>query len=295
MLISVTNIQRFCMHDGPGIRTTVFLKGCPLRCQWCHNPETQEIKQQIFYAQNKCIYCRACEECPQGAHKFENDCHFFLRKNCILCGKCVSACPSKALEFVSKEMSAEEILEIVKKDTAFYGEKGGMTLSGGEPMMQPEKAILLLKAAKKAGISTAVETCGHFSEIYLNDLCSFTDYFLWDIKDTDLERHKKFTGTDNHKILNNLFAADKIASSIIMRCILINSINTNKEHYTKLANIYKSLKSCRGIELIPYHVYGSSKYMLLYGKENAKKEWIPENSHIQYAKNFLTDMGCNVL
>ena len=159
--LKVTEIQRFCMHDGPGLRTTVFLKGCPLKCAWCHNPETQKKESQLLFYLTKCIGCSACAcVCKQGAHEI-NDKHTIDRDKCVSCFDCVNACPTNALEKCGNDMTVDEILSVVKKDVAFYGENGGLTISGGEPFMQGETVITLLKECKALGFSTAAETCGY--------------------------------------------------------------------------------------------------------------------------------------
>lgn len=262
MKIPVTKIQRFCMHDGPGLRTVVFLKGCPLRCKWCHNPETQDTRRQIFYDEKKCIGCGACVICPNGAHTFVSA-HAFLRVKCLACGLCADNCPTGALEMVSIMMEPDEILDIVKKDMAFYRNGGGLTISGGEPMMHPDATIALLKSAKKLGISTAVETCGYFDERYIPELCKYADTLLWDFKDSDDERHIRYTGVSNVKILENLKEADSCGGNIVLRCILLKDINFTPEHIEQIENLRNSLEHCNKVDFIPYHPMGSEKYRLL--------------------------------
>ncbi|MBR4420802.1 MAG: glycyl-radical enzyme activating protein, partial [Clostridia bacterium] len=237
----VTNIQRFCMHDGPGVRTTVYLKGCPLRCEWCHNPETQKIGAEILFYQKKCIGCKSCVNlCKQGAHIIENE-HTFDRTKCISCFECSANCPTSALELCGKSMSINKILSIVKSDQAFYGKNGGITLSGGEPFSQNQSAIVLLKACKETGLHTAIETCGYTDKDTLCQAIPFVDLFLWDLKDTNNIRHKQYTGVSNEKILNNLSIADANGANIRLRCILVNGVNTEEEHYRKIAEIASSL------------------------------------------------------
>ena len=177
----IANIQRFCMHDGPGIRTTVFFKGCPLRCLWCHNPETQKSESEILFYASKCIGCRSCEGCPEGAHVFSPD-HALLRGLCVGCGACSSVCPASALELSGTDYSERELLEIIERDLPFYSEGGGVTLSGGEPFLQSEDALSLLRLCKAGGLDTAVETCGFFSSDILPTAVPLVDLFLWDIK-----------------------------------------------------------------------------------------------------------------
>ena len=293
--LKVTDIQRFCMHDGPGIRTTVFLKGCPMRCSWCHNPETQKTSSELLFYSKKCINCKSCFNCcSANAHCFEQ-LHKIDREKCISCFSCSDACPTGALEVCGKDMSIEEILNVVEKDDAFYGEAGGITVSGGESFAQKEATVELLRACKERGISTAVETCGYVSSDILKMAIPFVDLFLWDIKDTDDDRHKRYTGVSKKLILENLQIANKMRANIRLRCILVNGINTDELHYNKIAEIAKSLDKLDCVEFIPYHAYGGAKSAFLGFEENGKKEWIPNEEEVLKAKNILTNKGVMVI
>lgn len=285
--LQVTEIQRFCMHDGPGVRTTVFLKGCPLRCAWCHNPETQSPKPELLFYANKCIGCKICESlCKQGAHTVAET-HEIDRTKCDRCFACTAHCPTGALQICGKEMSVEDILTVVEKDRAFYGEEGGLTLSGGEPFFQGEAAIALLKAAKQRNLTTAVETCGYADLDSLRAAIPYIDLFLWDIKDTDDDRHKRYTGVSNKLIFKNLEEVDRMGARIRLRCILVNGVNTEIEHYEKIAEIASRLHRLDGVELLPYHAYGGAKATFLGADDNGKTAWIPDASQIEFAKNVL--------
>ncbi len=292
LLIPVTEIQRFCMHDGPGVRTTVFFKGCPLRCAWCHNPETQQATQQLLYYPQKCIGCGACiTVCPHGAHREQEGLHVFDRTRCQGCLSCVQACCSGALEPSLKEMTLEEILEIVEKDRPFYGALGGITLSGGEPMAHPREALALLEECRRRGIGTAMETCGYFDGQYLPALVPLVDLFLWDFKDGNPARHKEYTGVDNARIREQLLRVDALGGASILRCILVKGVNMQEDHYEAIASLWHSLEHCRQVELLPYHAYGGSKMIPLGLEDNGHREWIPSDEDMETAKSILIKKG----
>ena len=282
------------MHDGPGVRTTVFLKGCPLHCAWCHNPETQKHKPELLFYPNKCIGCNACEaSCPKGVHSL-NKKHSINREKCILCGKCVENCPTGALGICGKEHTIKEILSVAEKDRAFYGELGGVTLSGGEPFVQGEAAIELLKACKEKGFSTAVETCGYADSDVILAALPYIDLFLWDIKDTDRARHKRYTGVDNDRILKNLLLANEMNAKIRLRCILVNGVNTDEDHYSAIAELTSKINNLDGAEWIPYHAYGGTKSVFLGGEDSGRKEWIPVTEELETARAVLKKRGIYV-
>lgn len=290
----ITNIQRFSTHDGDGIRTVVFMKGCPLDCKWCHNPETKKAENQLYYVKQLCIGCGKCKEvCVHNAHEFLPDgTHIYHPEKCVLCIKCTSVCPSRALESAAVLMSSEQIMKVVCRDMVFYGETGGMTLSGGEPLIHAALCMELLQSAKEHGMTTAVETCGYVNEETIKNVVPSTDCFLWDIKDTDALRHKVNTGVTNDKIIENLRLADSFGAKTILRCIILKGINALPQHYQAIAEIYHSLKHCSGVELLPYHTYGGSKREQLDGFDDGNKTWIPSDEDIVEAYSFLR--SCDV-
>lgn len=290
--IRVAKIQKFSTHDGPGVRTTVFLKGCPLRCKWCHNPETQSPAPQLMYADKLCIGCGLCAGvCPVSAHRFDGGGHQVEFDRCEGCGACAKACPTQACEMASEDRTAEEILSVVRQDMAFYGQNGGLTLSGGEPMYHPEACLQLLRLAKQEGIGTALETSGFFDEKWLTELAAVTDCFLWDFKDSDNRRHLENTGVSNQRGLNNLKILDRYTVKIVLRCIMIAGVNLNKDHLDAIAKLYRELSHCVGVELLPYHTYGSSKSVQLGREEDAKRDWIPSEDALSKAIAYLTEQG----
>ena len=293
--LTVSEIQRFCMHDGPGVRTTVFLKGCPLRCEWCHNPETQKRERELLFYSSKCIGCRLCEStCDRGAHSFDGE-HTLDRGKCASCGRCAEICPTCALELCGREYTVSELLSVIEKDSAFYGDFGGVTLSGGEPLMQGRAAVELLRACKEHGFSTAVESCGYADAETVIAALPYTDLFLWDVKDTADSRHRKYTGASNKKILDNLALADAHGARVRLRCILVNGVNTDETHYRGIVETAKSLSNCEGVEFIRYHAYAGTKATFLGLRDNGRPEWIPTDKQVGDAKEFLRLRGVRVI
>lgn len=291
--MKIANVQRFCIHDGPGVRTIFFLKGCPLRCVWCHNPETQRMDTELLYYPGKCIGCGACRICGNGVHDGKDN-HEIDRNNCVCCGRCAQTCPTGALELCGEVYTPESLLAVAMKDRAFYGDRGGVTLSGGEPFAQPEESISFLKLCKENNLHTVVETCGYFPADILEAAVAVTDLFLWDMKDTDPERHKTYTGVSPEHIHKNLFLADALGAKTQIRCILINGINTNRVHYENIASVIKRLKHCEGVKFLPYHSYGGSKALALGRTDAGCDRWIPAKDQIAYAKEYLQKKGITV-
>ncbi len=258
----VFDIQRFSIHDGPGIRTTVFLKGCPLRCLWCHNPESIRPEPLLSFNLEKCISCGSCAEvCPNQAHVMDQQKgHVFLRERCTVNGKCAEVCPSRALEIVGRDLSCDEVLEQVLRDRLFYETSGGgVTLSGGEPLLQIDFAEALLRGAKKAGVHTAVETAGHVTFGRLARVAPYTDLFLYDVKETDDARHRRYTGVPVRGILDNLRALHDAGASVLVRLPIVPGLNDRQDHFREVARLVRPLSGLLGVEVMPYHSLGIGK------------------------------------
>ncbi len=268
---TVFDIQHFAIHDGPGIRTTVFLKGCPLRCLWCHNPEGQEARPEIFYSPEKCIGCRFCESaCRHGLHTFSAGAvdgtleHAYLRDDCVRCGECTRECYAGALELCGREMSAGEVLAEVLKDRPFYESSGGgLTISGGEPLQQFEFTAALLGEARAAGLHTVVETCGAGPTERFLALVPLVDLFYFDVKESDPALHRRYTGVGNDLILANLAAVDAAGASTVLRCPVIPGLNDRAEHFAAVAALAGRLRGVQAVHVLPYHALGTNKHRRL--------------------------------
>lgn len=252
----IFDIQRFSIHDGPGIRTTVFLKGCPLRCLWCGNPESIPPGPSLSYWPERCIACRACVPvCPEKAlapgpaGKVSLD-----RQRCTCCGRCAPECDPKALEIVGREATVREVIDIVQRDRAYYqASGGGMTLSGGEPLFQAEFAESLLRAAKDQHLHCCVETSGYALWGALRALIPLVDLWLFDVKETDRHWHEKFVGKPNDLILSNLRQLHDAGARIVVRCPMIPQHNARREHLDGIVSLVRSLPKVEGVELLPYY------------------------------------------
>ncbi len=293
---TVFNIQRFSIHDGPGIRTTVFLKGCPLRCRWCHNPESNVFQPQTIYHEHLCVGCGNCvKRCARGAITKRKDKIVIDHTKCMACGICAESCMTHAVECVGQDMSAVEVLEEVLKDRLFYGQSGGgVTISGGEPLSQPEFASELLELCKENHIHTAIETSGYTGKENLRKAAEFTDLFLFDIKEMDADRHRELTGVSNEQILKNLrYLSDELRKPVWIRMPLIRDINDSVEEMRARIHFVKTLKGLiEQVWLLPFHNLGISKLISL-GEDTGVMEKFspPSEAQLELLKGLWEQAG----
>lgn len=254
------DIKPFAVHDGPGIRTTLFFKGCPLRCAWCHNPEGFSPLPHLVIRPERCIACREClSACPENNPLMETT----LQPTCQICGACVEACPAEARELAGRTVTVEEVMAQVLKDRPFFEDSGGgATFSGGEPLAQPAFLLSLLSACGKEEIHRAVDTSGHAPRSVIADVAAKTDLFLFDLKHMDSEAHQRLTGVENDRILSNLSYLAAKGANLTIRIPLIPGFNDSKEHMNQVGRFLTGLNAIPPVHLLPYHSYQKSKYAL---------------------------------
>lgn len=291
---TIFDIQRFSIHDGPGIRTTVFFKGCPLRCLWCHNPEGMTAQPALLFAPDRCIGCGACFGiCAHHAHAMRDEIHCLDRAKCRVCGRCAAECYAGALTLAGSTKTVGAVLEEVLRDRAFYETSGGgITLSGGEPTLQPDFCEALLRLSKAERLHTAMETCGWADWTRFERLAPLTDLFLFDYKETDPERHRAFTGVDNRLILDNLRRLHAAGKTIQLRCPVIPGCNDRPDHFEGIARLWKDLPGLAGVTLMPYHRLGEGKRDRLGKADNDRLQAAPpESETVESWKRFLRERG----
>jgi pyruvate formate lyase activating enzyme len=292
---TIFDIKKFAIDDGPGIRTTIFFKGCLLRCWWCHNPEGQLSTPELMYRKARCDSCAECVRiCPQEAISCPLKRISINRDQCNLCGECCQVCPTGALAIVGKQVSLEEVLREIDKDSIFYDEsKGGVTVSGGEPLLQLDFLDALLKECKDRDIRTAVDTCGYASRGTIDKISHKVDLFLYDIKTMDEKKHMKYTGVSNKPILENLKRLAEDGSNIQIRFPIVPGINDDKENVTATAEFVASCR-IKNVSLLPYHRAGIEKYKDLSRAYKLKKIQTPSDQDLRLIEEELEIFGLKV-
>ena len=291
----VFEIKRYAVDDGPGIRSTIFLKGCPLRCSWCHNPEGQILKPELMYRKKKCVGCQECSKaCPKKALALSRKHVSIDRRLCNLCGKCHGKCPTGAIEVVGKKLGAEAVLQEIIKDKIFFEESnGGVTFSGGEPLMQTDFLKELLNGCEKEGVNTALETCGYASREDFDVVMEKIDLFLYDLKVMNDQVHKRFTGVSNRLILENFARLADSGCSIMVRFPVISGVNDDDENVAEMGDFLRR-NGVSDIQVLPYHRAGIEKYRSLGRRYRLNSVESPSEERLKNIMLSLQGFGLNV-
>ncbi len=292
----VFDIKRFSLHDGPGIRTTIFFKGCGLRCWWCHNPESQRPKPELFLRPELCIQCGACvAECPAGAIWREGDRFTTDREACDRCGACTVVCAAAAREMVGREMTVKQVMDEVLRDSIFYDEfGGGVTVSGGEPLLQGDFLFDLLQSCKAHDLHTVVDTCGHANWKTLDRVRPTVDLFLYDLKVMDARRHRELTGVSNAVILDNLRRLAEAGHPVILRVPIIPHLNDDEENLRQIGALARGYPNITQVDILAYHKLGIDKYDRLNSPNPMPETAPPSADEMAAIKGLLQSYGLNV-
>ncbi len=289
----IFNIQKFSVHDGPGIRTTVFMKGCPLQCRWCSNAESMSPKPQLGVIRERCNNCGKClKACPEEAISFADNVIRFNRDRCTACGECVAVCSPGALTVYGKQVTVDEVFKEVSRDKLFYeGSRGGVTVSGGEPLRQADFVAALFQRCHQAGIGTCLDTCGYAATDKLKEVLAFTDYVLYDIKHMDINCHHQLAGAPNDLILSNAQVVAESETPMLCRIPLIKDVNDTVHNIGKTAQFVKMLGNGIAVELLPYHRLGIGKYQTLDKPYAGEAFVIPSSEEIEAVKHIFEAYG----
>jgi len=292
----IFDIEKFSIHDGPGIRTTVFFKGCPLSCEWCHNPESQALERERWFWERRCIRCGACvEACTHGAISLSGDSVITDDARCVVCGDCAQVCQAEAREIVGRRVTVAEVMAEVEKDIVFYDESGGgVTFSGGEPLMQPDFLRALLYSCEEQEIHTAVDTSGLAAWKTLQSISEHVDLFLYDLKLMDDEKHRRFTGVSNDLILSNLRALTSQGSAITVRVPIIPGVNDDDENILRTGEFVASLPRVPSVSILPYHKAGADKYARLNKTYALPQTQSPSDERMAEIAALLQSIGLTV-
>jgi pyruvate formate lyase activating enzyme len=292
----IYDIQRLALHDGPGTRTTVFLKGCPLRCDWCHNPESQSVRPVLAQFKHNCLGCGHClTACSHQALSRGDEGLQINRTLCQGCGACVAVCPAEALVLHGQQMTVTEVMAEVEKDRLLYENSGGgLTLSGGEPLAQPKFTLALLKAARAAGLHTCLDTCGYAPWATLEQMLPWVDIILYDLKGVDPAKHRTRTGRSNHLILQNLRSLNQEGVQVMLRSPLVPDLNDSEEAMRALADFVLDLQPVPQLEIMPYQQLEEGKYEAL-GLGGGRQIVPPEPEKVAALAGLLREMGLDCL
>ncbi len=294
----VSDFKRMSVHDGPGIRTTVFLKGCPLRCKWCHNPENLKMTPVLSFTEKLCVGCGACAEvCRQGVHTFSFEtAHKLDHEKCIACGACVEECYTGALKLYGFQAEPEEVTVKLLADRAFYEQSGGgVTFSGGEPLLQADFLVEILKELKAEGIHTAVDTCGEVPWEAFEKVLTYTDMFLYDVKHLDVKKHREWTGVPNGRILENLQNLSLAGAAVEIRTPVIPGVNDDRETLCGIAKMLSAMDNVTAWRLLPYHSMGKAKYDSIGQAYNMPEIEMPDNVFMRRLQEELKPVFARVM
>jgi pyruvate formate lyase activating enzyme len=292
----IFDIKKYAIHDGPGIRTTVFFKGCPLACRWCHNPEGISVASQRIYRKERCVSCGECiQVCPQEVMSQTSDGIIRDSARCDLCQTCAEHCPSEAVEFVGHKVTVAEVMQQIEKDTAFYDQSGGgVTLSGGEPLMQPDFLMALLDACSDLDLHRTVDTTGYADAALLLQVAQKTDLFLYDLKIMDATKHRDFTGVSNQLILDNLKMLSENKARIQVRIPIIPGINTDADNIHQTADFVAPLSGVDHVAILPFHNSAREKYGRLGMECMSGDMQSPSDEHLNQIAGWLQQSGLQV-
>jgi len=292
----VFDIRKYSIHDGPGIRTTVFFKGCPLSCWWCHNPESQSTAVEMIFRENRCIACEAClAACEQGAITWNGNGPVTDSEKCRRCGACAAVCYAEARQQVGRELTVEQVMAEIERDIAFYDESGGgVTMSGGEPLLQRDFLSALLQACREKEIHTALDTSGFAAWETIERIRGYVDLFLYDLKLIDDARHRQFTGVSNALILKNLQALSQRRHAIRLRVPVIPGINADDESVRQIGAFAAALPHLNGVDLLPYHAIGLDKYTRINRVYKLSETRSPSDERLAEIAHILNSFGLMV-
>lgn len=295
-MLNVFDVERGSFHDGPGIRTVVFLKGCPMRCAWCQNPESQSAKPQILQYKKKCIGCGNCiRRCPGRCISVKDQEVFIDREHCTGCGDCADGCHAEALNLSGRSFTTDEVLAKIREDASFFAiSGGGVTVSGGEPLMQYQEVAELLKKCREEGYTTAIETCGCAEYEAFEAVLPYLDYLFYDVKILDTAVHKKYCGVGNERILDNLRRLGGARIDLTVRTPIIPGVNDSEQFIRELGDFLRQVERIRSVELLPFHSMCTNKYEALGQSWQYAHKKSPDGSWMKTLKSILASYGLPV-